>query len=397
MASILKHHFGWSLLPMAGWLLSGLLAGADRAVAIDATNAPVKHDRAFVYYNDVLPAGPWSIHIVRIQRAHPEFEFFTTLGNGGCVGMSTVQEQVKALPHELGQPMAAINGDFYDKSDVYEGVPRDLQIRRGELIRAPAAHTCFWMDPQGHPQMTNIYSRLRVMWPDNRTGAIGLNQERKADTAVLYTAAIGRSTRTHGGLELVLECAPANPLPLRAGQTYDMSVRTVSTAGDTPLDPHLVVLSLGPKLAGQFSGISSGARLRIFTDTVPDLSGVQVAIGGGPALVKDGKAMEWSGFILMRHPRSALGWNQDYIFLVEVDGRQLDLSIGMTFPELADYLLKLGCQQAMNFDGGGSATLWALGDVRNSPSEGQERPAANALVILKKPTLAAVPIRKEPK
>jgi exopolysaccharide biosynthesis protein len=109
---------------------------------------------------------------------------------------------------------------------------------------------------------------------------------------------------------------------------------------------------------------------------------VTTAIGGGPMIIRNGKAMEWSGFLL-RHPRTALGWNADQIFLVEVDGRQSQ-SVGMTFPELADYLVKLGCQNAMNLDGGGSATMWALGQVMNSPSEGQERPGANALVVLKK-------------
>ena len=39
----------------------------------------------------------------------------------------------------------------------------------------------------------------------------------------------------------------------------------------------------------------------------------------------------------------------------------------------------------MNLDGGGSATLWAFGMVKNSPSEGEERPAPNALVPLKRP------------
>jgi exopolysaccharide biosynthesis protein len=38
----------------------------------------------------------------------------------------------------------------------------------------------------------------------------------------------------------------------------------------------------------------------------------------------------------------------------------------------------------MNFDGGGSSTLWALGAVRNSPSEGDERPSANALVVVRR-------------
>ena len=55
----------------------------------------------------------------------------------------------------------------------------------------------------------------------------------------------------------------------------------------------------------------------------------------------------------------------------------------MTFPELAAYLVKLGCTEAINLDGGGSATLWVYGNIMNSPSEGRPRPAANALVILR--------------
>ena len=84
----------------------------------------------------------------------------------------------------------------------------------------------------------------------------------------------------------------------------------------------------------------------------------------------------------MRHPRSAIGWNKEHIYLVVVDGRQLRLSAGMTFPELADYLVKLGCEEALGLDGGGSATCWAYGSVVNSPSQGHERPSANALVVL---------------
>ena len=75
--------------------------------------------------------------------------------------------------------------------------------------------------------------------------------------------------------------------------------------------------------------------------------------------------------------------------MVEVDGRQLDDSVGMTFPELAAYMLKLGCTEAMNFDGGGSATMWAFGRVQNSPSEGQERPSPNSLIVVKKNSGAA--------
>jgi hypothetical protein len=77
--------------------------------------------------------------------------------------------------------------------------------------------------------------------------------------------------------------------------------------------------------------------------------------------------------MLERHPRSAIGWNGQYYFLVEVDGRKPDLSVGMTLAELAAYLAKLGCEEAMNLDGGGSATLWFAGAVRNRPCDGYER------------------------
>ena len=64
--------------------------------------------------------------------------------------MSTLSEQIKSLPPELGEPVAAVNGDFYFDSK-YPGDPRDLQIRRGEIISAPAGHACFWIDPSGNP------------------------------------------------------------------------------------------------------------------------------------------------------------------------------------------------------------------------------------------------------
>jgi exopolysaccharide biosynthesis protein len=56
----------------------------------------------------------------------------------------------------------------------------------------------------------------------------------------------------------------------------------------------------------------------------------------------------------------------------------------MTYQELADYMNKLGCVEAMSLDGGGSTTFWAYGQVMNNPSEGRERGMANALVLVRK-------------
>jgi hypothetical protein len=298
--------------------------------------------------------------------------------------MALVSEQVKGLPPGLGVPVAAVNGDFYGDSRRYEGRPRDLQIRAGELVTGPKGNTCFWIGPDGQPRMTNVLSQIRVVWPDQTETLLGLNEERTPDAAVLYTAAVGASTRTSGGREFVLERGDDGPwLPLQAGGSYLAKVHVVREAGDSPLDPDSLVLSVGSRLAARLPRLEPGAVLQVITETTPDLKGVQTAIGGGPALVRDGVAMKWSG-LQFRHPRTAVGWNRDAIFLVQVDGRQGDLSVGMSFPELAGYLRKLGCDEAMNLDGGGSATCWVLGNVMNNPSEGRERPAANALVVVEK-------------
>ena len=70
-------------------------------------------------------------------------------------------------------------------------------------------------------------------------------------------------------------------------------------------------------------------------------------------------------------------------FWVEVDGRQKE-SIGMTLNELAGFMVELGCEDAMNLDGGGSATIWFDGSVRNKPCDGSERPVANSLALVRK-------------
>ena len=133
--------------------------------------------------------------------------------------------------------------------------------------------------------------------------------------------------------------------------------------------------------------------LKISTATVPDLAGVKTAIGGGYVLVRNGQkqtldipksdAYKYRS-VGERHPRSAIGASRDQIYLVEVDGRQPKLSVGMTLAELGDYMQKLGCELVLSLDGGASATLWFEGKVRNSPCDGADRPIANGLVVLQK-------------
>jgi hypothetical protein len=231
-----------------------------------------------------------------------------------------------------------------------------------------------------------VISQFKIIWPNGRETPFGLNEERSDNLAVLYTPRLGSSTRTPGGHELVLEKDGDHEwLPLRAGQTYSARVRGVRETGNTRLNRDTLVLSLSPKLAASAPKVNAGEILKISTATLPDLSGVKTAIGGGPILVNGGKPFpSHVNKSQDRHPRAAVGWNEKNIFLVEVDGRQPRLSMGMTLPELTDYLIQLGCDKALNLDGGGSAEVWIEGRIANSPCFGHERETANSLVVLEK-------------
>ena len=87
-----------------------------------------------------------------------------------------------------------------------------------------------------------------------------------------------------------------------------------------------------------------------------------------------------------RHPRAALGLADDRIFAVVCDGRSRR-DAGLTLVELARLMVALGCRDALNLNGSGSATLISGGRLQNLPRGDFEtpepggRPISTALVL----------------
>lgn len=348
------------------------------------------------YRHDVRPAGPLSIHVLRIHRGGQQsWELHTGLGQGTVYGLEPLDGIVARTAKAVGRPaLAAINGDFFViKPGPYQGDPRGLQIVAGELVSRPAGSS-FWVKAGGEPRIGPVASKLRVVWPDKSETALGLNEARADDAAVLYTPTLGirrgetprdpPGTRTQDGRELVLEPVEEKAwLPIQVGNTYAARVREVRNRGDAPLAPDRMILSLGPKVAAR-PPVQPGDVLRLVVETEPDLRGVETALGAGRILIQDGKLPDLGPADQPRHPRSLLGWNRQYLFLMVVDGRQPKLSIGMTYPEMAALAQQYGCTDAVELDGGGSSTLWAMGRILNSPSDGRPRPIANALMLFRR-------------
>jgi Phosphodiester glycosidase len=385
---------GWLARLLTFLCLLGLGLRPSAARGEDTAPAGAAGAPEVAYKNYREAKGPRSIHVVRVPRDKSPFQVMAVHAGAHAVGLGGLSEQVRTVDPALGVCLAAINGDFYQRAGAYAGDPRGLQIVEGELISAPSGSASFWIDAVGEPHVTNTVSLLQVTWPDGTTSPLGFNGTRQSREVELYTPALGPSTHTSGGREIILE-QPANGpwLPLRVGKVYHARVASIRQGGDSRILPGTLVLSIGPGMARTCPNVAPGADLLISTETRPSLRGARTAISGGPVLVRGGKRQRLraseddsyeSSSMLERHPRSALGWNDEAYFLVEVDGRQKG-SVGMTLDELASYLVQLGCQEALNLDGGGSATLWFQGQVRNRPCDGYERAIANALVVVQKP------------
>jgi exopolysaccharide biosynthesis protein len=116
-------------------------------------------------------------------------------------------------------------------------------------------------------------------------------------------------------------------------------------------------------------------------------------LSSGPLLAIDGcvEALRDESFYTTRHPRTVVAkkWDGTVILFV-VDGRH-EMAEGMSLDEAQKCLLWLGAKDILNFDGGGSSTMYVKGKeydgVVNHPSDNQQydhlgsRKVANALCV----------------
>jgi hypothetical protein len=96
----------------------------------------------------------------------------------------------------------------------------------------------------------------------------------------------------------------------------------------------------------------------------------------GPLLLWEGErvAVNTGSGMARRHPRTVVGTQPDgTIVFVTVDGRHAEEAAGMNFDELQALMLALGCEHAINLDGGGSTTMWVADrGVVNFPSDNRQ-------------------------
>jgi len=296
------------------------------------------------------------------------------------LGLDLVSGRNVASRHVVADMMDAnavvgVNGDFFDIRDTEAplGVARDRQ--RGILNGVQSGwNSAFWVDTAGVPHIGDLYAdavlRQRptldvttVNSPSVRSGEVGLYTE-KWGTLRKYRVVDGQRR----GVRMVV---------IRKGRV--VSNRSRFPGSLRVQDMVLVGRDTG---AGRLAPLRAGQRV---TADVALSQDAAMAITGNLFLLRDGVLMAKDDRDL--HPRTAIGIDRDtgQLLLLVVDGRQ-DFSRGMTMKELAKLYQRLGVEDALNLDGGGSSILVARQAdgslaVLNSPSDGHPRPVANGLEV----------------
>lgn len=338
-------------------------------IRVESTKNDMGKGLTHIYRRDDMNGLPVEVNILEIAPKNR----YTLKPFSGAVdknGRGTLLKASKAVGAR-----AAVNASYFDGDGWIIG---NLKLD-GEWLGMESQPRSAFVVAGGEPViMQDLAYQGRAFFPKLGTflNIKGINRSRIAGDVVLYTHYYGPATKTNQwGYEIRI----AN----------NGKVTEVNKNGNMKLDKDSVVLSAHGDAAKVLERVQVGDRVRLRETLGSDAAdAAELVIGAGPSLVTDGKADVRSaeeniaGDIARgRAPRTAIGVKKDgTVILLVVDGRSSS-SAGMSLQELADYMVKLGAWQALNFDGGGSSEMVLDGKILNNPSDGRERAVSVGLGV----------------
>jgi hypothetical protein len=317
--------------------------------------------------------GPWEVRVLRVDRTEPAVRLDVALAEGHVRGVEALSQIIARESRADDYVVAGVNADFFSMAhQPGAGSLSGMTVRRGEVITISAA-PAFCLLADGTPLILTAGTQATLETPTGEAPVRLINHGAPKSGVCLYTRV--------GGWAVEGPCVAlsVSGLPLTLNGEWEASVSEVVARGARRRAGADEIIAKGfGDSAGALDGLPVGAPVRVRLQT-PEVPGpVELAVGGGPVLLRGGKVVASDD---VRHPRTAVGYNEREIILATVDGRQRGWSAGMSLGELALLMLRLGCTDALNLDGGGSTTAWVRGEVVNRPSDGGERRIANGLLV----------------
>lgn len=341
-----------------------------------------------VTHREYTLPGPNTLDVLEVDLTDPSLVIESYKPNG--LTKTTVQAAMNdADGHRV---LGAINADFFSFKT---GWPVGNIVVNGKpVLGVSSTHSALAITALGKPLIENFSFTGSVIAKNGTASAItSVNTDRAADGAVLYTSFKGANTGTDSaGVEYALTLLSPQ---WAVNDTLTFAVLAESRSGSTPIPANGAVLSVGSGCASFAAhSFSVNDTVRLVARYPQTQQKITQLIAGRGRLVHAGVnvsatvgvAESNAKFALARHPRTFAGFTADTtkLYLCTVDGRR-STSIGMTFTDMADFLLSLNVSEGFNFDGGGSTTMVVNGRIVNTPSDSTgERPVANTLQVVKR-------------
>lgn len=343
------------------------------------------------FYMGVNNIGEQKAHTVTFAKGAltPVASYGNYLRGGETVQqIATIEKATRG-----GTVVTGINGDFYDTSN---HIPNGCMIIDGKLVVSNVSGwPAFGFKPDGSVVFGNPQFNMSMKVDGNNITINHLNRDRKVSTSGIYmytnaySSTVSSSAPTPG-TEVVLT-TDATDL-FKINQTITATVEAVYTnTNNTAIGAGKIVIGTPNANAAALSGLTVGKTITITVSEPANIfSQVDQAMGYNVHIVKNGALTD----VISNqdvHPRTALGVKANgEVVLFQVDGRQPNWSLGVTYKQIGEHLMSLGCVEVINLDGGGSSSIIAKlpGDTitthLNSPSDGVERANSNGIVFFSK-------------
>jgi hypothetical protein len=331
-------------------------------------------------YQLFTTAGPLSVHVVAVKPHRDDIRLGTVLADDSLVSRG---ETVGSMARRT-RAVAGINADFFDIGNTNR--PINIVVRAGALLQPPYKRYALAIAHDGSPHIAEFTFSGEIEIDERTMPLDGLDEMPPNGGLSLLTPSYGR-VRPQENVTLV-SLAPLSGTPPLA--RYRVTGVADNLTSQSP--GYYAVIGLNDY--GVIATPQVGDIVSVNGDLSPlGLDSLTAAVGGGALILHDGDWYDdddapYRRENVRRMPCSGAAIAPDgRLFLVEVDGRQRELSVGVTRMELAALMRSLGATEGILFDGGGSSTIVArrLGeieaDVMNSPSDGRERPVADGLFV----------------
>ncbi|WP_231555797.1 phosphodiester glycosidase family protein [Rickettsia hoogstraalii] len=335
-------------------------------------------------------------HIIHVLTIDPKnFELKLVKAHNQVIGRETVDAIARRT-----NAVAAINAGFFEIAGSDDGRPSLTLMVDGKLFSLRKQLQSLLIIDQNNIQITKASAKISVDIGDKSIIPNQVNYFSNPKDITFYNDVWASTTLTpYTNKEILID--------------QNLIIMDISNHGDNQIPQKGFVLSFPKEVSLPIVNINDAVKLNLeFIDKDGksiNLSKTASVVTGIPVLVQNGKnIVDNIKQNDSAHARTALGVRNDGIIVVVVaehiykqhvkdlklvqvrtilrkekgvtfekltlpEALKIlekhlvnDTVIGLTKTELADYMLSLGCESAINLDGGGSSTLFMDGKIINN-------------------------------